>query len=239
MPSTRGTTPVGPFTGFGPPFFAFFDDLARNNDRAWFAANKDRYGADVVDPMVRFIAAMAPRLAALSPHFVADPRPNGGSMFRIHRDVRFSKDKRPYKENAACQFRHAAERDAHAPGFYVHLAPGEVVFGGGIWMPPSPTLVAIRAAIRDRADDWSAAVSDGALVETFGGVAGDGLTRPPRGFTADDPHIDDIRRKTFFVMRHEPVGLAGSAAFVDEVDRTFRAAGPLMRFLTDATGQPF
>ncbi|MCB2103018.1 MAG: DUF2461 domain-containing protein [Rhodobacterales bacterium] len=230
---------IGPFAGFGPGFFGFFRDLAANNDRDWFTAHKDRYRAEVVDPMVRFIAAMGPRLEAVSPHFVADPRPNGGSMFRIHRDVRFSKDKRPYKEHGACQFRHAAGRDAHAPGYYVHLAPDEVVFGGGIWLPPAPALATIREAIRDRPEAWAAAAGDGGLKAVFGGVAGQSLTRPPRGFTADDPHIDDIKRKSFFAMRHTGPDLAGSAAFADEVAAAFAAATPLMRFLTDALDQPY
>ncbi len=116
----KRNTPVG---GFSPGLFAFLEELAANNDRTWFAANKPRYQSQVVDQLVRFIAAMADPLEKVSPHFVADPRPVGGSMFRIYRDVRFSKDKRPYKEHAACQFRHAAGKDAHAPGFYVHLAP--------------------------------------------------------------------------------------------------------------------
>jgi uncharacterized protein (TIGR02453 family) len=136
------------FPGFPKSFFAFLRQLARNNDRAWFEANKARYKDDVVAPMSDFIAAMAPRLAKISSHYVADPRPHGGSMFRIYRDTRFSKNKRPYKEHAACQFRHEAGRDAHAPGFYVHLAPKEVRIGGGIWLPPVPELRAIRPATR-------------------------------------------------------------------------------------------
>src|SRR3954453_20816279 len=109
------------FEGFGKAFFAFFRELAANNERAWFEANKPRFREDVQGGMSDFIAAMAPYLSKLSKDFVADPRPNGGSMFRIYRDVRFSKDKRPYKAHAACQFRHRFGRDVHAPGFYVHL----------------------------------------------------------------------------------------------------------------------
>ena len=88
--------------------FDFLRDLRDNNDREWFAANKGRYLAEVRDPMLDFIGAFAAPLAEISPHFVADPRPNGGSLFRIYRDTRFSRDKTPYKTNAGAHFRHAA-----------------------------------------------------------------------------------------------------------------------------------
>ena len=97
--------------------FDFLRDLRENNDREWFQANKGRYLAEVRDPMLDFIGAFAAPLAEISPHFVADPRPNGGSLFRIYRDTRFSRDKTPYKTNAGAHFRHAAGKDAHAPGF--------------------------------------------------------------------------------------------------------------------------
>ena len=106
--------------------------------------------------MCDFIEAMAPRLEAIAPMYVADPRPNGGSMFRIYRDVRFSRDPKPYKEHAACQLRHQAGRDAHAPGYYVHLALDGVRFGGGIYLPPAPILTKIRHAIDEKDANWNA-----------------------------------------------------------------------------------
>ena len=106
---------------FQPDLFRFLDALRGNNNREWFQANKERYESDVKGPMLRFIGDFAPRLRQISPRFVADPRPNCGSLFRIYRDVRFSKDKTPYKTNAGAQFRHQAGKDAHAPGFYLHV----------------------------------------------------------------------------------------------------------------------
>ena len=132
------------FAGFPKDFFAFFRELRENNERPWFEANKQRFRDSVQAPMSEFIAAMAPLLAKISKHFVADPRPNGGSMFRIYRDVRFSRNKRPYKDHAACHFRHAAGRDVHAPGFYMHFGPDEVFFGGGLWTPPPDALALVR-----------------------------------------------------------------------------------------------
>ena len=134
------------FDGFPKDFFAFLRELKANNERPWFEANKQRFRDSVQVPMSEFIAAMAPRLAKISKNFTADPRPNGGSMFRIYRDVRFAKDKRPYKEHVACHFRHAVGKDVHAPGYYMHFSPGEVMFGGGMWMPPSDALMfAVRS----------------------------------------------------------------------------------------------
>jgi len=135
---------------FSPALFGFLAELAANNERGWFEANRARYRAELRDPMLRFIEDFAPRLAAISPHFVADPRPNGGSLFRVHRDVRFARDKRPYKTNAGAHFRHAAARDAHAPGFYLHLEPGTVFAGGGRFSDSPPSAASGPSAARLR-----------------------------------------------------------------------------------------
>lgn len=229
------------FAGFNRGFFKFFREIAKNNDRDWFEANKTRYKAEVVAPLSDFIAALAPRLAKISPHFRADPRANGGSMFRIHRDVRFSKDKSPYKTHASAQFRHASGANAHAPGFYLHLAPGEVLFGGGIWMPDPPTLAKIRGAIADDPKAWVKAKSSKPITAMFGGLRdhGDSLSRPPKGFDAEHPMIGDLKRKSFFLMRASSEAEAASPAFVGEVAKTFATAAPFMRFLCEALDAEF
>lgn len=227
------------FTGFPKEFFGFFRELKDNNERGWFNHNKDRYRAEVVEPMSNFIAAIAPGLEKVSTRYVADPRPNGGSMFRIYRDIRFSKDKRPFKEHGACQFRHESGRDAHAPGFYVHLAPDEVVYGGGIWKPPGPHLDKVRQAIADDPAAWRKVTGNKKLVAMFGAVEGDGLIRPPRGFDPDHPMIEDIKRKSFFAMRRVGPREALAPDFIDDVEAAFRAATPLMRFVCRALDAPF
>ncbi len=227
------------FKGLPKDFFTFFAQLAKNNERAWFEANKQRYKDVVVTPLSDFIAAMAPRVAKISKHIVCDPRPNGGSMFRIYRDVRFGKDKSPYKTNAGVQFRHALGRDAHAPGFYMHFATDEVFFGGGIWMPDSEPLNNVRRAIADDAKAWKKVVEDKTFVRAFKGLEGEALVRPPKGFEPEHPFIGDIKRKSFFAMHESSVKVATSAALIDEVDGAFRAARPLMAFLCKAVGAPF
>jgi len=222
------------FNGFPKAFFDFFRELKANNERPWFEANKSRFRETVQAPMSDFIAAMAPHLARISKQFVADPRPHGGSMFRIHRDVRFSKDKRPYKEHGACQFRHRLGRDVHAPGFYVHLAPKEVFVGAGLWMPDPDALFKIRSAIATKPSAWKNIVNDKRFLRTFGEVEGEQLQRPPRGFDPDHPFIADIRRKSFVVGRDSSESSSRSADFVAETAECFATAAPFMRFLCNA-----
>jgi uncharacterized protein (TIGR02453 family) len=121
---------------FGPGLFEFLRDLARHNDRAWFQANQRRYEAEVKAPMLRFIEDFGAPLKRISAQFLADPRPVGGALFRIHRDTRFSTDKSPYKTNAAAHFRHReGSRDVHAPGFYLHLEPSGSMEGAACGIP--------------------------------------------------------------------------------------------------------
>lgn len=225
-----------PSAHFTPALFGFLGELAANNERAWFEANRARYRAELRDPMLRFIEDFAPRLAAISPHFVADPRPNGGSLFRIHRDVRFARDKRPYKTNAGAHFRHAAARDAHAPGFYLHLEPGSVFAGGGVWHPDGPALARIRGAIADDPEGWRAAA--GAL-GPGAALAGESLKRPPRGFDAGHPLIDDLKRKDFVAIVRLAEEDACAPGFVDRFAAICQGFAPLARFLTKALGQEF
>ena len=216
---------------FTPRFFKFFTELANNNNRDWFNAHKSEYREAVVEPMCAFIDEIAPRLKKISPHFVADSRPHGGSMFRIYRDVRFAKDKRPYKLHAACQFRHKLGKGAHTVGFYVHVSAEEAVFGGGIWMPPAEELRKIRSTIADNPHAWRKIKTSKIIQKYFGGIGGDGLKRPPRGFDAEHEHIEDIKRKSFFLMRREEPGIILEPSFVREVEKTFKAAMPLMEYI--------
>lgn len=227
------------FTGFPKDFFAFFRTLKANNERAWFETNKERFRSTIQAPMSDFIAGIAPQLKKISKEFVADPRPNGGSMFRIHRDIRFSRDKRPYKEHAACQFRHRLGRDVHAPGFYVHLEPGEVFLGGGLWMPDSDALGKVRNAIAAKPAAWKKVTTDKNFVAHFGSIEGESLARPPRGFDPDHPFIDDLKRKSFVAIRRSSEGVAHSPDFVEEAALTFRNLAPLMRFLCAALDVPY
>ena len=223
---------------FTPALFGFLRELEQNNDRDWFNANKARYVAEVRDPMLDFIAAFAPHLKKISARYIADPRPNGGSLFRIHRDIRFSKDKRPYKTNAGAQFRHEAARDAHAPGFYLHLEPGGVFAASGVWHPDGPALARIRDSIANDMAGWRRVTSAKALGPN-GALAGESLKRPPRGHDPDHPLIDDLKRKDFFALTRFTEEEACAPGFIDEFAGTCRTFAPLARFLTRALDLPW
>ena len=218
---------------FSPELFRFLRGLRRNNERAWFERNKHRYVEHVRDPLLRFIEDFAPRLRRISRRFVADARPNGGSMFRIYRDVRFAKDKSPYKTAAAVQFRHELGRDVHAPGFYLHLAPGEVFAGAGIWHPDSATATKIRHRIVEKSSTWKRTVGS----DAFDGLLrldGDTLKRPPRGFDPEHPLLEDLKRKDFIVVSHFDEEAACDPDFIEVFEEVCRASGPFVRFLTRA-----
>ena len=218
---------------FTPELFRFLTQLERNNDREWFEKNRRRYLEHVRDPMLRFIADFAPRLARISPHFVADPAPVGGSMFRIHRDIRFSKDKRPYKTAATARFPHERGKSVHTPGWYLHLSPDGVYVGSGIWHPDAPTLTRIRRAIVDGAAAWKRVKQHRAL-RAGHEWSGDSLKRPPRGFDPAHPFARDLMRKDIVTFAELDERAACSAGFIDRVTTLCRGSAPLVRFLCGA-----
>ena len=188
---------------------------------------------------MEFIIAMEERLERISPSYVADPRVNGGSLFRIYRDTRFSKNKQPYKENIGFQFRHIAGKDAHAPGFYIHIQPGDSFAGGGIWLPPTGILNKIRDAMVRNTDEW---LRIKRFIAGSGNVSfmdGDRLKRPPQGYPADHPVVDDLKRKTVFAGRSFEDREVVSPSFIDEVEDVFADLIPLMRFINDALDLSF
>ena len=223
---------------FKPAFFDFLRELKANNERSWFEANKARYHADVRDPMLDFIAAFAEPLADISPHFVADPRANGGSLFRIYRDTRFSPDKTPYKTNAGAHFRHAAGKDAHAPGFYLHLEPGSCFAACGIWHPGGDALAEIRNAIIEDPASWTRMTQAKAFRDTFT-LMGQSLKRPPRGYDAAHPLIDDLKRKDFVAgtVFHEADAIRPD--FLQRFAQIARGGAAFVGFLSRAVGVPF
>lgn len=221
----------------GPHFtaatFRFLRTLARNNERDWFNANKSRYESIVLDPALAFIEAMGPRLERISQHFVAVPKRSGGSLMRVYRDTRFSRDKTPYKTNIGIQFRHELGKDVHAPGFYVHVEPGGCFLGAGIWHPDPDALARIRNRIAEAPDTWRKAACGKRFTDVYH-LSGDSLMRPPKGFSADAPFIDDLKRRDFIAIRPLDDGDVLAIDFAGQVAGHFGRAKPLMAFLCDA-----
>jgi len=223
---------------FGPGLFSFLADLRANNNREWFTANRHRYEEQLLEPALAFIAAFAPRLEKISPHFRADARPSGGSLFRIYRDTRFSKDKSPYKTNLGIHFRHERAKDAHAPGYYLHIGPGEVFAGGGIWHPATEAATAIREAIVADPERWRRATRTGAFAKRLE-LGGDSLKRVPPWADPEHRLAGDLKRKDFFGSTRLSESDVVAPRFLDEYARICMAAAPLMRFLCDALEVPY
>jgi uncharacterized protein (TIGR02453 family) len=220
-----------------PELFRFLRELAANNNKEWFSENQPRFREFVQRPMLSFIETMAPWLVAHTPAIAADTRLNGGSLFRIHRDTRFSADKAPYKTNVGCNFRHRIGKDAHAPGYYVHLSPGEIFFGGGIWMPPTPVLNEIRDAIVADPQRWQT-IKDAPHFKARFGDLGDCemLKTAPRGYDADPPHLNDLKRKSLYAFGTCTEEEVCRNDFPDRVMETFSALAPMMKFVSEALG---
>jgi uncharacterized protein (TIGR02453 family) len=223
---------------FGPGLFSFLRELRENNSRDWFHVHKARYQREVRDPALTFISDFAPALKEISPHFRADPRPVGGSLFRIHRDVRFSKDKSPYKTAVGIQFRHDLGKDAHAPGFYLHLEPENVFLAAGSWRPDGPSLLKIRTRIAEKPAAWQEVMETPGMAERMD-LEGDVLKRPPRGFDGDHPAIRDIKRKDFIAVARRSEEDALKPGFESVCADYFGDAAPLVRFLCAALDVPF
>ena len=173
---------------FSPRLFQFLAQLRRNNRRAWFLKHKLEYEEFARQPSLRFITGLQLRLREVSPWLVANPKPLGGSLFRIYRDVRFSKDKSPYKTHIGMHFRHASSNEAvHGPGLYLHLEPKACFLAGGVWQPDPRSLARIRDAIAWTPHDWRQAKRGLEL-------GGDTLSRAPRGYSPDHPLVEEAQR---------------------------------------------
>ena len=226
------------FSGFPPETVKFLRELASNNERTWFQENKPRYEENVLAPALDFITAMGPRLEKVSLHFVAIPKRTGGSLMRVYRDTRFSRNKTPYKTNIGIQFRHELGKNVHAPGFYVHIEPRTCFLGAGLWRPESSALAAIRDRIVEDPAAWKRARNAKRFRERFD-LSGDSLKRPPRGYPADHPCIDDLKRKDFIGVSEFDVEDTRDSEFADRVASDFAAARPLMKFLCAALALRF
>lgn len=221
-----------------PELFRFFRELKENNNREWFEANKKRYVKQVQEPLLQFITDFGLRLPEISRHYLADSRKVGGSLFRIYRDVRFSKDKSPYKTVAGVQFRHESGKDVHAPGFYLHLEPGGVFVGVGIWHPDTRTLNKIRDAIVENPTRWEQATTNETFRQLYT-LEGESLKRAPKGYDPDHPFVDDLKRKDFIAATPFSEAEACAPDFIDRFAGACRVAVPFMEFLTKSIGLPW
>ena len=229
------------FTGFRPEAIQFLVDLAANNDRAWFQPRKAQYEELLKEPLEALIAALAERFAARGIPLRADP---AKSPFRIYRDVRFSKDKSPYKTNLGASFPWIGEEpgdatsrshtsNVHSSGGYFHLQPGEIYVGGGIWHPDKPWIDAFRRSVDANPAGIHAVIDTPAFKKTFGSMSSDGhsLQRVPQGYPADHPEAGILKMKDVVFGHRLSDADAMSPALPDVMADSYEAALPAFRYL--------
>lgn len=178
---------------------SFLAELKDNNNRDWFAENKSRYEEHIVDPALLFIQAMSKPIHAISPLYTAILKKVGGSLFRIYRDARFSQGKSPYKTQIGIHFRHKMSKDAHTPGFYLHIEAGRCFIAAGIWRPAAADLHNIRLWLADNHTKWQKLVNDKGFNSNFV-MGGDRLKRNPKGYPIDHPAIEYLKYKDFIAV---------------------------------------
>ena len=194
-----------------PKVFKFFRELKQNNDREWFETNKQRYEDEVRTPLLTFIDDFAEPLYKISPHFRADARKVGGSLFRLFRDVRFSKDKTPYKTFIGIQFRH----------------------------PETAVARQIRAAIVEHPDRWKKAMKSAPFAKHGYALVGESLKRPPAGVDADHPLLEDLKRKDFIAIAASTEKQVCAPDFPEIFAERCKSTSAFVKFLSQAVEQPF
>jgi len=231
------------FRGFSRGALTFLRQLKRNNKREWFQAHKDVYDEEVLGPLKLFVEEVDVRFGEFAPEFVGDPK---RSIFRIYRDVRFSKDKSPYKTHAAAWFKHqnsahgvGSETHGGGAGFYFHLEPGASFIGGGIWMPPRETLNQLRDSIAAKPAEFEKAMGATAFKRRFGKLSEEAmLTRLPRGFAPGHPAERWLRYQSFTAGAELTDEQVLDRRVVDRVQKDFVTMLPFVRWLNSALGFP-
>lgn len=226
------------FSHFEPSLIAFLNNLQANNDKSWFNLHKQDYEDLVRSPALAFIGQMEQWIKLISPHYEATPKKIGGSLMRVYRDVRFSQDKSPYKINVGIQFRHEIGKDVHAPGFYLHIEPGEIFLGVGTWHPDPEALKAIREHIIRKPGPYQDALEHQPFREYYQ-MAGDRLSRPPKGYDKNHPLIEELKRKDFIALCPLDEQQLYQDDLCENVARLFARAQPLQKFICEALGLRF
>lgn len=200
------------FNGFAPAALTFLSDLAQHNDRDWFEAHREVYESELLAPARAFVTAVGPHLQNLDPEVQAEPRA-GGAIFRIHRDTRFAKDKRPYKEELA--FRFVPELEG-ASGFYMRIRPDVVGIAIGAWSFGPEALRRYRQAVGSDAYGPELAEQVEGLKRNGCGFTADPLKRVPAPWPADHPREELLRARGMVLGFDFPVPpCLGSSAFVE------------------------
>jgi uncharacterized protein (TIGR02453 family) len=229
------------FTQFSPKALTFLRGLKKNNRKEWFEERRETYELELKAPLKLLIEEMDVALAEIAPEIIGSPKK---SAFRIHRDVRFSKDKSPYKTHVACWFFHrdaghgvGGEAAHGGAGFYFHLEPEGSFCGGGIWMPPRPAVARIRQHIIDDLEGFEELVKARSFKQRFGELSTEGkLTRTPRGIAADHPAAEWLKYQSYIAGCEIPADVVTSKKLPQLLAKHFTAMTPFVRWLNGALG---
>ncbi|MEM1134532.1 MAG: DUF2461 domain-containing protein [Bacteroidota bacterium] len=209
---------------------SFLNALQENNNKEWMDANKPDY-QETRKVFMQFVTELIQKIALFDPAITGLLAKD--SVFRINRDIRFSKDKRPYKNNMGA-FMASGGKKTKGAGYYIHLQPGNCFLGGGIHMPAAPELAKIRQEIDYNADALIEIISDKTFKKTFGEIEGDRLKTSPKGYPKDHPHLDLLQLKSFTVFTKFPDKTVTKADFIDTVVKQFEVMYPFINFLNAA-----
>ncbi len=206
---------------------SFIKSLAKNNNKAWFDKHRDEYQACKED-FEEFVSALIGHMAKSEPEFAELKAKD--AIFRIFRDVRFSKDKTPYKAHLSAGLSKGGKKFAGA-GYYIHIEPGKSMAGGGLWMPETPLLKAVRQEIDYNFKEFKQIISKAAFKKLFGDIEGERLKTLPQGYSADNPAAEYLKMKSF-VASHKfgDVDLT-SKNLVKKVGDVFATMKPFIDFM--------
>ncbi len=216
------------FSGFPKAGIQFLRDLKKNNDRDWFQAHKAVYEENVKAPMTELVLGLGDDFERFAPHYLTDPKK---AIYRIYRDTRFSNDKTPYKTHVAASFNHKALAKHAAAGFYFHISLEGILVGGGVYMPGAAELLAIRRQVSADPAAYAAVIQAKPFKRYFGEVVGERLSRPPKGFAADDPALETLKQKQFLASDTLDLELALSPKLLPELAKRFEALAPFIGYL--------
>jgi len=217
------------FPGFPKEGIAFLQALKENNGREWFTPRKSIFEEQVKAPMVALVEAVNGELASFAPEYLTEP---SKAVYRIYRDTRFSNDKTPYKTHIAGNL-HKRGADKHAAGgYYFSVGADQIEIAAGVYMPGPEELLRLRQHISANFDEFSKLLSDKAVTKLMGPLQGDSLARPPKGFAADDPAIDWVKRKQWYYYKTDlDLGIATTPKLLPEIVKRLKAMTPMVFFL--------
>ena len=212
-----------PIKNFNPDVFPFFKKLEANNNREWFQANKEEFKLLEAD-IKQFMQIIADNLKF-------HDKIEKSKIFRIYRDVRFSKNKTPYKTHFGLSFKR--EKPALRGGYYLHLEPGKSFLGVGFWAPEKEDLLRIRKELEVGADEYRQIIEKKTLKKYWGSLSGDEVKSAPNGFSKDHPDIDLIKKKQHVFIKNITDQDVHSKDFVDIIDEHFQSIRPFFDYMSN------